>query len=102
MGFEASGSFKALPEFELDRLSRISVERNNENDLEKATIKERSRQYSGAGPLGSIGKHSIVDEKELYGLLNVGNSLLADLWKRGNVYARPEDRYDVTSIPFQC
>ena len=98
MGFEASESYKKLSKLEHERLRRTAVERNNENDLEKATIKERLRQYTGTGPLGSIDKHSIVDEKELYELLNVENSLLADLWKRDNVHTWPECHNRLTCI----
>ena len=83
----AKEAYDALGRGELRRLAEIAQERNAEIEKEKATIKERIREYKESGPLGSIDKHCVVDVEELSELLHVGNPRLADLWKRENINA---------------
>ena len=48
------------------------------------SVKAKLRAYGKTGPLGSIRKHEIVNVEELFNLLNMGNSPLAEMWKVDN------------------
>ena len=91
--------WEALPPAEKGKYTQIALKKNQAIALEKAQVKEKLRNYTKTGPLGSVEKHCVVDTEEISALLQKEDSVLVELWKEKNILPWSRE-FDKKNPPF--